>query len=79
LCGNKQRWPSVYTDETRPRAAQANFDSLFPAPLFQEKYTRAKARTSKQQNAVEENLWLKRQKTNFFMITTTMGWTGADF
>jgi hypothetical protein len=72
LYGNKNRCPAVYTEETRPRAAREAFDFDDPAPLVPEKYTRAKARLGKQQNKVEEDLWLGRQKTNFCMITTRM-------
>ena len=34
--------------------------------------TSAKATTRKQPNKVEEEIWLGRQKTNFYMITTRM-------
>jgi hypothetical protein len=56
--------------EHRPRAAQATSDSFDPAPLVPEKYNRAEARMSKQQNKGVEELWLEKQKTNFCMITT---------
>jgi hypothetical protein len=51
------------------RGRHGNFNSFGPVPLVPEKCMRTKIRTSEQQNTVQEDLWLKIKKTNFYMTT----------